>query len=120
MIIILVSGLFVEHGARFSGLSDAQDLWLRIRARGAVRAVMVRELGPVVSALLFASRAGSAMTAEIGLMKTTEQLSAMEMTGSRPDCEGGWRRASGTGVLSMPLLARFFSAMGVYGGYLIA
>jgi phospholipid/cholesterol/gamma-HCH transport system permease protein len=79
---------------------------------------LVRELGPVVSALLFASRAGSAITAEIGIMKTTEQLSAMEMMAVDPYARVVAPMFWG-GVLSMPLLAAIFSAMGIIGGYLI-
>jgi phospholipid/cholesterol/gamma-HCH transport system permease protein len=79
---------------------------------------LVRELGPVVSALLFASRAGSAMTAEIGLMKATEQLAAMEMMAVDPIARVIAPRFW-SGVLSMPLLAAMFSAMGVFGGYLV-
>jgi phospholipid/cholesterol/gamma-HCH transport system permease protein len=79
---------------------------------------LVRELGPVVAGLLFASRAGSAITAEIGLMKATEQLSAMEMMAvdpiSRVIAPRFW-----AGVISMPLLAAIFSAMGIFGGYLV-
>jgi phospholipid/cholesterol/gamma-HCH transport system permease protein len=78
----------------------------------------VRELGPVVAALLFASRAGSAITAEIGLMKATEQLDAMEMMAVDPVARVVAPRFWG-GVLSMPLLAALFSAMGVLGGYLV-
>jgi phospholipid/cholesterol/gamma-HCH transport system permease protein len=72
----------------------------------------------VVSALLFASRAGSAMTAEIGLMKATEQLSAMEMMAVDPIARVVAPRFW-AGVISMPLLAAMFSAMGVFGGYVI-
>ena len=79
---------------------------------------LVRELGPVVAALLFASRAGSAMTAEIGLMKATEQLSAMEMMAVDPIARVVAPRFW-AGVISMPLLAAMFSAMGVFGGYLV-
>jgi phospholipid/cholesterol/gamma-HCH transport system permease protein len=79
---------------------------------------LVRELGPVVAALLFASRAGSAITAEIGLMKATEQLSAMEMMAVSPIARVVAPRFW-AGVISMPLLAALFSAMGVLGGYLI-
>jgi phospholipid/cholesterol/gamma-HCH transport system permease protein len=78
----------------------------------------VRELGPVVAALLFASRAGSAITAEIGLMKATEQLSAMEMMAVNPIARVVAPRFW-AGVISMPLLAAMFSAMGVFGGYLV-
>ncbi|MBZ0142037.1 MAG: lipid asymmetry maintenance ABC transporter permease subunit MlaE, partial [Rhodocyclaceae bacterium] len=79
---------------------------------------LVRELGPVVSALLFASRAGSAITAEIGLMKATEQLSAMEMMAVNPIARVVAPRFW-AGVISMPLLAALFSAMGIFGGYLV-
>jgi phospholipid/cholesterol/gamma-HCH transport system permease protein len=79
---------------------------------------LVRELGPVVSALLFASRAGSAMTAEIGLMKATEQLAAMEMMAVDPIARVVAPRFW-AGVISMPLLAAMFSAMGIFGGYLV-
>ena len=79
---------------------------------------LVRELGPVVAALLFASRAGSAMTAEIGLMKATEQMAAMEMMAVDPIARVVAPRFW-AGVISMPLLAAMFSAMGVFGGYLV-
>ncbi len=79
---------------------------------------LVRELGPVVAGLLFAGRAGSALTAEIGLMKATEQLSAMEMMAVDPV-----RRVLAprflAGFISMPLLAAIFSAVGVLGGYFV-
>src|SRR4029079_19695815 len=76
-------------------------------------------LGPVVAGLLFASRAGSAITAEIGLMKTTEQLSAMEMMAVNPIARVVAPRFW-AGVISMPLLAAIFSVMGVFGGWLVA
>ena len=79
---------------------------------------LVRELGPVVAALLFASRAGSAITAEIGLMKTTEQLAAMEVMAVDPIARVVAPRFWG-GVISLPLLAALFSTMGIYGGYLV-
>jgi phospholipid/cholesterol/gamma-HCH transport system permease protein len=78
----------------------------------------VRELGPVVTALLFAGRAGSALTAEIGLMKATEQLSGMEMMAVDPMKRVIAPRFIG-GFLSMPLLAAIFSAMGVMGGWFV-
>ena len=79
---------------------------------------LVRELGPVVAALLFASRAGSAMTAEIGLMKATEQISAMEMMAVHPIARIVAPRFW-AGIISMPLLAALFSAVGVFGGYFV-
>ena len=80
---------------------------------------LVRELGPVVTALLFAGRAGTAITAEIGLMKATEQLSAMEMMAVSPIARVVAPRFW-AGVISMPLLAAMFSMIGVLGGYLVA
>jgi len=79
---------------------------------------LVRELGPVMAALLFASRAGSAMTAEIGLMKATEQISADGNDGGESDRHGIVAPRFWAGVISMPLLAALFSVVGIYGGYL--
>lgn len=83
-----------------------------------VAASLVRELGPVVTALLFAGRAGSALTAEIGLMKATEQLSGMEMMAIDPIKRIISPRFL-AGFLSMPLLAALFSCIGVIGGQLV-
>lgn len=118
MIIILVSGLFVGMVLGFQGYQTLNTYGSESALGVLVALSLVRELGPVVSALLFASRAGSAMTAEIGLMKTTEQLSAMEMMAVDPIARVVAPRFW-AGVISMPLLAAMFSAMGVYGGYLI-
>ena len=82
-----------------------------------VAASLVRELGPVVSALLFAGRAGSALTAEIGLMKTTEQLSGMEMMAIDP-LKYIIAPRFFAGFISLPLLAALFSAVGILGGHL--
>jgi phospholipid/cholesterol/gamma-HCH transport system permease protein len=79
---------------------------------------LIRELGPVIAGLLFASRAGSAITAEIGLMKATEQLAAMEMMAVDPVARVIAPRFW-AGVISMPILAALFSTMGVFGGYLV-
>ena len=78
----------------------------------------MRELGPVVTALLFAGRAGTSLTAEIGLMKAGEQLSAMEMMAVDPLARVVAPRFWG-GVISMPLLAALFSAFGIFGGYIV-
>ena len=118
MVIILVSGLFVGMVLGFQGYQTLKTYGSESALGVLVALSLVRELGPVVSALLFASRAGSAMTAEIGLMKTTEQLSAMEMMAVDPIARVVAPRFW-AGVISMPLLAAMFSAMGVYGGYLI-
>jgi phospholipid/cholesterol/gamma-HCH transport system permease protein len=118
MIIIVVSGLFVGMVLGFQGYQTLNTYGSESALGVLVALSLVRELGPVVSGLLFASRAGSAMTAEIGLMKTTEQLSAMEMMAVDPIARVVAPRFW-AGVVSMPLLAAIFSAMGVYGGYLI-
>lgn len=118
LIIILVSGLFVGMVLGLQGY-DTLQRYGSTEALGVLVALsLVRELGPVVAALLFASRAGSAITAEIGLMKATEQLSAMEMMAVNPIARVVAPRFWG-GVVSMPLLAALFSAMGVLGGYLV-
>ena len=118
LIIILVSGLFVGMVLGLQGFQTLQTYGSESALGVLVALSLVRELGPVVSALLFASRAGSAMTAEIGLMKATEQLSAMEMMAVDPVARVVAPRFWG-GVISMPVLAALFSAMGIFGGYLV-
>jgi phospholipid/cholesterol/gamma-HCH transport system permease protein len=118
LIIILVSGLFVGMVLGMQGYDTLQRYGSEEALGVMVALSLVRELGPVVAALLFASRAGSAITAEIGLMKATEQLSAMEMMAINPIARVVAPRFW-AGVLSMPLLAAMFSAMGVFGGYLV-
>jgi phospholipid/cholesterol/gamma-HCH transport system permease protein len=119
LIIIVVSGLFVGMVLALQGYETLQKYGSSEAVGTLVALSLVRELGPVVAALLFASRAGSAMTAEIGLMKATEQISAMEMMAVDPVARVIGPRFWG-GVISMPLLAAIFSAVGVFGGYLIA
>lgn len=118
LIIILVSGLFVGMVLGLQGYETLQTYGSEEALGILVAMSLVRELGPVVAALLFASRAGSAITAEIGLMKATEQLSAMEMMAVDPMARVVAPRFW-AGVISMPLLAALFSAMGVLGGYLV-
>jgi phospholipid/cholesterol/gamma-HCH transport system permease protein len=118
LIIVLVSGLFVGMVLGLQGYQTLQTYGSESALGVLVALSLVRELGPVVAALLFASRAGSAMTAEIGLMKATEQLSAMEMMAVDPIARVVAPRFW-AGVISMPLLAAMFSAMGVFGGYLV-
>ena len=118
LIIILVSGLFVGMVLGFQGYQTLVTYGSESALGVLVALSLVRELGPVVSALLFASRAGSAITAEIGLMKATEQLSAMEMMAVDPIARVVGPRFWG-GVISMPLLAALFSAIGIFGGYLV-
>jgi len=118
LIIILVSGLFVGMVLALQGYETLQRFGASESLGVLVALSLVRELGPVVAGLLFASRAGSAITAEIGLMKATEQLSAMEMMAVDPVARVVAPRFWG-GVISMPLLAALFSAMGIFGGYLV-
>ena len=118
LIIIVVSGLFVGMVLGLQGYETLQTYGSEEALGILVALSLVRELGPVVAALLFASRAGSAITAEIGLMKATEQLSAMEMMAVDPIARVVGPRFW-AGVISMPLLAALFSAMGIFGGYLV-
>lgn len=118
LVIILVSGLFVGMVLGLQGYDTLQRYGASEALGVLVALSLVRELGPVVAALLFASRAGSAITAEIGLMKATEQLSAMEMMAISPIARVVAPRFW-AGVFSMPLLAALFSALGVFGGYLV-
>jgi phospholipid/cholesterol/gamma-HCH transport system permease protein len=118
ILIISVSGLFVGMVLGLQGYNVLSDFGAEQTLGVMVAASLVRELGPVVTALLFSGRAGSALTAEIGLMKATEQLSGMEMMAVDP-----LRRIVAprffAGILSMPLLASMFSAVGVMGGYFV-
>lgn len=118
LIIILVSGLFVGMVLGLQGYETLQKFGSESAVGTLVALSLVRELGPVVAALLFASRAGSAITAEIGLMKATEQLSAMGMMAVDPVARVVAPRFW-AGVISMPFLAAMFSVMGVFGGYLV-
>ncbi|HEX4870283.1 MAG TPA: lipid asymmetry maintenance ABC transporter permease subunit MlaE [Moraxellaceae bacterium] len=116
--IIVVSGLFIGMVLGLQGYNTLVDFGSEQALGTLVGKSLLRELGPVVTALLFAGRAGSALTAEIGLMKATEQLSSMEMIGVDP-----LRRIIAprfwAGFISMPLLALIFSAVGVLGGRLV-
>ncbi|HID48415.1 MAG TPA: lipid asymmetry maintenance ABC transporter permease subunit MlaE [Chromatiales bacterium] len=118
LVIIVVSGTFVGMVLALQGYNTLVDFGAEESLGVVVALSLVRELGPVVTALLFAGRAGSALTAEIGLMKATEQLSAMEMMAVDPV-----RRVLAprflAGVLAMPLLAAIFSAIGVLGGWFV-
>ena len=118
LIIIIVSGLFVGMVLGLQGFETLQKYGATESIGVLVALSLVRELGPVVAALLFASRAGSAITAEIGLMKATEQLTAMDMMAVSPMARVIAPRFW-AGVISMPILSMLFSAMGVFGGYVI-
>lgn len=116
--IIAVSGLFVGFVLSLQGYYILQRFGAAEALGQMVALSLLRELGPVVAALLFAGRAGTSLTAEIGLMKAGEQLSAMEMMAVDPV-----RRVLAprfwAGVITMPLLAAVFSAVGILGGWLV-
>ncbi|MGM0593139.1 MAG: lipid asymmetry maintenance ABC transporter permease subunit MlaE [Pseudomonadota bacterium] len=118
LLIILVSGLFVGMVLGLQGYNTLVGFGAEESLGTVVALSLVRELGPVVSALLFAGRAGSALTAEIGLMRATEQLSGMEMMAVDPVKRVLSPRFLAS-FLSMPLLAAIFSAVGVMGGYFV-
>jgi len=117
-LIIAISGLFVGMVLALQGYYILSDFGAEEMLGVMVAAALVRELGPVVTALLFAGRAGSALTAEIGLMKATEQLSGMEMMAVDPVKRIIAPRFL-AGFLVMPLLAGLFSAIGILGGHLV-
>ncbi len=119
LVIILASGVAV-------GFVLALQMYYALVTYGAteslgliVNLALVRELGPVVTALLFAGRAGTSLTAEIGLMKAGEQLSAMEMMAIDPKSRVLAPRFLG-GIVSMPILAILFSTVGILGAYVVA
>lgn len=119
LIIIVVSGLFIGMVLGLQGYTILVDYGSEQAVGQMVALSLVRELAPVVTALLFAGRAGSALTAEIGLMKATEQLSSLEMIGVDP-----LRRIIAprfwAGFICLPILAAIFSIVGIYGGALVS
>jgi len=118
LIIIVLSGLFIGMVLSLQGYIILVDFGAEGALGQMVALSLLRELGPVVTALLFAGRAGSALTAEIGLMKATEQLSSMEMMAVDPlkrvIAPRFW-----AGVISMPMLVMIFMAVGIWGGQLV-
>jgi phospholipid/cholesterol/gamma-HCH transport system permease protein len=118
LVIIMICGLFVGAVLGLQGFSNLA----RFNAEDSVGAVaalaLVKELGPVITALLFAGRAGTALSSEIGLMKATDQLSAMEMMAVNPIRRVVVPRFLG-GVVAMPLLAAIFSMVGLLGAHLV-
>lgn len=117
--IIVVSGIFIGMVLALQGYNILVSYGSEQAVGQMVALTLLRELGPVVTALLFAGRAGSALTAEIGNMKSTEQLSSLEMIGVDPlkyiVAPRLW-----AGFISMPLLAMIFSVVGIWGGAMVA
>ena len=118
IVIIIVSGLFIGMVLGLQGFNILKDFMATGSLGQLVALAIIRELGPVVTALLFAGRAGSALTAEIGQLKASEQLSSMEMMAVDP-----LRRIISprfwAGVISMPILSLLFCLVGIYGGKLV-
>lgn len=118
LLIILVSGLFIGMVVALQGYHTLAKFGASQELGPLVALSVARELGPVVTALLFAGRAGSALTAEIGLMKATEQLSSMEMMAVDPIRRVIAPRLWG-GFISMPLLTIIFNTVAIYGAFLV-
>ena len=118
LVIIIVSGLFVGMVLGQQGYYTLNQYGAEQKLGQVVALALTRELGPVVTALLFAGRAGTSLTAQIGLMKAGEQLSAMEMMAINP-VQRVLAPRFWAGVIAMPVLATVFSAVGVLGGYLV-
>lgn len=117
-LIIIVSGLFIGMVVGLQGYNTLQKFGATSALGQLVALSVARELGPVITALLFAGRAGSALAAEIGLMKTTEQIDSMNMMGINPIIHVVYPRFF-AGIITMPILMLIFSAVAVYGGYFI-
>jgi phospholipid/cholesterol/gamma-HCH transport system permease protein len=117
-VIIAVSGLFVGFVLGLQGYYTLSRYGSEEALGLLVALSLVRELGPVVTALLFAGRAGTSLTAEIGLMKAGEQLTAMEMMAVDP-MKFVMAPRMWAGIIAMPLLAAIFSAVGILGGYVV-
>jgi phospholipid/cholesterol/gamma-HCH transport system permease protein len=118
LVIIAVSGLFVGFVLGLQGYYTLNRYGSEQALGLLVALSLTRELGPVVTALLFAGRAGTSLTAEIGLMKAGEQLSAMEMMAVDP-LQRVVAPRFWAGIIAMPILAAIFSAVGVLGGYVV-
>ena len=119
LLIVIVSGLFVGMVLALQGYYITVQFSAESLLGSFVALSLVREIGPVITALLFAGRAGSAFTAEIGLMKATEQLTGMEMMAVNPINRIITPRFLSC-IISMPLLAAIFNVMGIFGGHFVA
>lgn len=118
LVIVVVSSLFIGMVLGLQGYNILQKFGTVAQLGQLVALSVVRELGPVITGLLFAGRAGSALTAEIGLMQATEQIASMEMMAVDPL----WKIIAPrfwAGVISMPVLTAVFDAIAIFGGYLV-
>lgn len=118
LLIIMLSALFIGMVVSLQGFNTLQRFGAEQELGQLLALSVTRELGPVITALLFAGRAGTSLTAEIGLMRATDQLDSMEMMAVDPL----WRVVSPRlwgGIISMPILAVIFNMVAIYGGYLV-
>lgn len=118
LVIVILSGLFIGMVVSLQGFNTLQRFGAEGELGQLLSLSVIRELGPVITALLFAGRAGTALTAEIGLMRATDQLDSMELMAVDPL----WRIISPrfwAGFISMPLLAMIFDMVAIIGGYLV-
>ncbi|HVV68786.1 MAG TPA: lipid asymmetry maintenance ABC transporter permease subunit MlaE [Gammaproteobacteria bacterium] len=118
LVIVMLSALFIGMVVSLQGFNTLQRFGAAQELGQLLALSVTRELGPVITALLFAGRAGTALTAEIGLMRATDQLDSMEMMAVDPL----WRIVSPrlwAGFISMPILTAIFDMVAVYGGYLV-
>ncbi len=118
LVIIVIAGFFVGMVLGLQGYIQLSTIKAEANLGMGVALTLTRELGPVVTALLFAGRAGSALTAEIGLMRATEQLAAMEMMAVNP-FERVIAPRFWAGIIAVPLLAAMFNVVGIYGSWLV-
>ena len=118
LVIIMVCAFFVGGVLALQGYANLARFNAEDSVGTVVALALIKELGPVITALLFAGRAGTALSSEIGLMKATDQLSAMEMMAVNPVRRVLVPRFLG-GVIAMPLLVAIFSCIGLFGGHVI-
>ena len=119
LVIIMVCGLFVGGVLGLQGYSNLSRFNAEDSVGAVVALALLKELGPVITALLFAGRAGTALSSEIGLMKATDQLSAMEMMAVNPVRRVLVPRFLG-GVIAMPMLVAIFTSIGLFGAHIVA
>lgn len=119
LVIIMVCGFFVGGVLALQGYANMARVNMEDSVGMLVALALIKELGPVITALLFAGRAGTALASEIGLMKVTDQLSAMEMMAVNPVQRVLVPRFLG-GVIAMPLLVAIFNCVGLYGAHVVS
>jgi phospholipid/cholesterol/gamma-HCH transport system permease protein len=119
LVIIMICGFFVGGVLALQGYANMSRIGMEDSVGVLVALALIKELGPVITALLFAGRAGTALASEIGLMKATDQLSAMEMMAVNPVRRVLVPRFLG-GVIAMPMLVAIFNCVGLYGAHVVS